>query len=153
MTTEQHALYEYGNQVGGDIQGFELSHPNQPATLQDFAEDRTNATKIAAMKKLGADYVALGDLIASTDPVPTQMKSAQDSLAASYRDIGTKLGQIPDANKSNASLVQAMLTYDATAERYVDSFVNFAQIFSANGVKFSNSDAGSAFVFQNAPSL
>lgn len=153
MTPTQQALYEYGNQVGSDIQGFELSHSNQPQILTDFADDRTNPDKIAAMKRLGSDLSALGDLIDSTDPVPTQMTNAQAALAASYREIGTKLGKIPDANQTDATLVNAMEVYDASADKFARNFVSFAQLFPAYGVKFSNSDGGSVFMFQNTQGL
>jgi hypothetical protein len=138
-------LYGWGQSAGGAIQSFEESHPNQSQILTDFIQDRQNPAKIAAMKKLGGDLIAVGDDIAQIDPTPSQLKTAAPALAAAYRDIGQKLAAIPDAAGDSAT-VQAILTYDKSAEAFVGKFVTVVTIINANGIKYAQSEPGGAFM-------
>ena len=146
-TPVQAALRSYGNDVGSIIQSYEQSNPDQVAVLKNFMEDRGDPDKISAMKRLGSEMKNVGTLIAQTDPVPTQMKVSNADLAAHYDEIGKLLAAIPAA-KGNDGLYDAIVTYDQAAERFVGSFVNFALLFQANGVIFTQEDAGSVFMFQ-----
>jgi hypothetical protein len=148
MPASQKPLYSWGQDAGTAIQSFEESHPNQPQVLTDFINDRQSASKIAAMKQLGADLSGVGDLISTIDPVPSQMNTAGPALANAYHEIGRNLAAIPDAKGDDAT-VKAILTYDKSAEAFVQKFVNVVNIFQANGVKYSQDEPGGVFMFPN----
>jgi len=151
-TALQNNLYLYGNDVGGTIQSFEYAHPDQPAVLKNFIEDRTSPDTIAAMKKLGTDLAAIGTTFDGTGPVPTQAVAAHKALAAAYKDIGTKLAAIPDA-QGDDKLMTAIDTYDSAAESFVKKYVALALVFQSYGVIFSPGDGGAIFIFPDGGGL
>jgi hypothetical protein len=148
-TPAQTELRSFGNDIGGIIQSFEQSNPDQPAILKNFMEDRNDAGKIAGMKNLGAQLKNIGTLMQQQDPIPKQMKPATLDLANHYVEIGTLLAAIPDA-KGDDSLYNAIIAYNEAAERFVGSLVSFALLFQANGVVFSQEETGSVFMFQQS---
>lgn len=149
---QQDNLYLYGNDIGGTIQSFEYANPNQPAILKNFIEDRTNPDTQTAMKKLGNDLAAVGDSIGANSLIPTQAKSANQALAAGYRNIGTKLASIPDA-QGDDGLITAIETYNSAAEDFVKKYVALALVFQSYGVVFSPGDGGAIFVFPDGGGL
>lgn len=151
-TPAQEELRNFGNDVGSVVQSFELSNPDQPSILKNFMEDRDNPEKIAGMKRLGAQLRDVGTQIAQLDPIPAQMKPSLLDLSAHYQEIGKLLAAVPDA-KGNDNLYEAIVTYDQAAERFVTSLVNFALLFPAAGIKFSQDEPGSVFMFQQGTSL
>jgi hypothetical protein len=73
------------------------------------------------------------------------MKTAAPALADAYRDIGHKLSAIPDAAGDSAT-VQAIMTYDKSADAFVGKFVNVVTILQANGIKYAQSEPGGVFM-------
>jgi len=146
MTDSQKALHGWGQSAGEIILAFESSHTNQPATLTDFIQDRQNASKIASMKQLGADLTSVGDSIAAIDPLPPQMQTAGPGLADAYREIGRNLAAIPDAKGDDAT-VKAILTYDKSAEAFIQKYVNVVNILATNGIKYTQDEPGGVFMF------
>ena len=151
-TPPQAELRQFGNDVGSVIQSFEQSNPDQVAVLKNFMEDQNNPDKINGMKRLGGQFKDIGSQISQIDPVPKQMKASLADLTSHYDEIGKLLAAIPDA-KGNDALYDAIVTYDHAAERFVTSLVNFALVFPASGVVFSQDEAGSVFMFQQGGSL
>ncbi|MBI5470426.1 hypothetical protein HY968_03895 [Candidatus Kaiserbacteria bacterium] len=146
-TKDQRLLYDFGNDVGNIIQGFEFSHGNQVAILKNFAEDGNDTGKQAAMRQLGADLADVGAQLDGLDSAPAYAASALYALAASYRDIGNKLASIPDGH-GDAEIITRMETYDAAADKFVSNYVALALIFPAYGVSFQQDDPGSIFMLQ-----
>jgi hypothetical protein len=146
MSASQKALYGWGNDIGSIVKSYEDNHPNQPQILTDHMQDRYNPQKIAAMKALGADLQAVGNSIDSLSPVPPQMQNAAPTLANAYREIGRNLAAIPEA-KGDSATVEAILTYNKSAEAFVGKFVAVVLIFQANDVKFGQNEPGSVFMF------
>jgi hypothetical protein len=146
MSETQKAIYGWGQDAGNSILSYEQQHPNQPQILTDFIQDRENPLKIAEMKRLGADLIAVGDHIAEIGTVPGQLKTASTELASAYREIGANLSKIPDA-KGDEALVEAILKYNGSAEAFVGKFVNVVLIFQAHDVKFTQNEAGGVFMF------
>jgi len=148
MPDSEKPLYAWGQSAGEAILSFEDSHPNQPQILTDFIQDRQNPTKINAMKQLGADLSMVGDNILNIDSVP-QMATAGKGLANAYHEIGQKLAAIPDA-KGDEATAQAILTYDKSADAFVQKFVNVVNILQANGVKYAQNEPGAVFMFPSS---
>jgi hypothetical protein len=146
MSASQKLLYGWGSDVGSAILTYENANPNQPAILTDFAQDRESPGKIAAMKRLGADLQAVGNSIETIGDTPPQMTTAGPALANAYREIGRNLALIPDA-KGDEAFVQAILTYNKSAEDFVQKYVAVALIFQANDVKFTQDEPGGVFMF------
>ncbi len=149
MTATQKALYNWGNDAGGAIQSYENNHPDQPAILTNFMQDRQNPAKIAAMKQLGADLQAIGNSFDTLMGIPPQLSTAAPALADAYREIGRNLAIIPDAAGDEAT-VKAILTYDKSAEEFVHKFVAVALILQANGIQFTQDEGGGVFMFPNS---
>lgn len=146
LSDSQKALYEWGTAAGSVILTYENLHPDQPATLTNFMQDRENKGKIAAMKKLGADLAEVGDSIDNLGLIPPQMSMAAPALADAYREIGRNLAAVPDAKSDNA-IVDAILKYNASAEAFAQKYVNVVLIFQANGIKFTQDEPGGVFMF------
>lgn len=145
-TPEQQALYEYGNALALTLQAFADLHPDMPQILKDQAEDRTNSAKAGALKRLAADFIQLGDDLASMDSIPGTAASAHAALAEAYREAGRNLAVIPDATSDDAML-QAINTYNASAANLSQRLVGMIDIFVSRDVVFEPTDAGSAFMF------
>jgi hypothetical protein len=151
-TRLQDALYSYGNDVGSIIQSFEQEHPNETQILTDQAQDRTDATKAAALVSLANGLSGVGDSLLAMDSVPSQMTSAHQALGKSYQQIGKKLALISQA-ESDASFVAAVEAYDSSVNDFTTKYVALANLFAANGVTFMGSDPGNVFTFTSTSAL
>ena len=145
-TPTQDALYQYGNEAGSYIQSYEKFHTDTTNVLQDQIADRNNPDKIAAVQKIGQDLQDLGTQLSGMTEVPDQVTAAHNALAASYTEIGQNLVKVPSASY-DSDFVNAIKTYDASADTFTKHFVTLAMIFSAYGVKFGPEDPGSVFTF------
>lgn len=146
MTADQEALYDYGNEVGGEIQSFEELHSDQAEVLKDQAEDRTDPTKAAALVSLGQALASVGTYMQQMQDVPSDVTAQHNALAQSYLDIGAKLQVVAQA-QSDADFVQAVENYDTSANTFVKNYGTLAQFFSEQGVVFAPQDPGSVFSF------
>jgi len=145
-TAAQEDLYDYGNLAGSEITSFEDSHRNMPQTLKDQFEDPRNPGKIAAVEELGNALAGVGRALEAIGDVPAAVLSANSSVAASYREMGKLLVQVPKAQADDAR-VTAMLAYNAAVEKYIKNYVALATLFSAYGVTFASNESGSVFTF------
>lgn len=145
-TPTQDALYQYGNEAGSYIQSYEKFHVDTANILQDQIADRNNASKIAAVQKIGQDLQNVGTQLSGMTEVPDQVTGAHNALAASYTEIGQNLVKVPSASY-DADFVNAIKAYDTSADSFTKNFVTLAMIFSAYGVKFAPEDPGSVFTF------
>ncbi|MCR4325723.1 MAG: hypothetical protein NUV59_02855 [Patescibacteria group bacterium] len=145
-TPQQQALFDYGNEVGSFIQSFEARHSNEAQVLRDQAEDRTDPLKAAALTALADDLSGIGRSLQRMDTVPPAAASAHNALSASYVEIGTKLALVPKA-VSDSDFVDAIQTYNASADKFIENYVYLAQLFASYGVTFSALDSGSVFTF------
>lgn len=148
MTAAQQAIYDYGNEVGGEIQSFENLHTNEARILKDQAEDRSDPTKAAALVSLGQGFASVGTFLQGIQDVPTSAASLHSALAQSYLDIGAKLQLVGQA-QGDAAFVQAVENYDAAANTFVHNYGALAQFFTEHGVVFQPQDGGSVFSFSN----
>lgn len=146
MTADQQALYNYGNEVGGEIQSFEELNTDEAQVLKDQAEDRTNPAKNAAVVSLGQGLASIGTYMQQMQTVPAPVQPLHDALAQSYIDIGNELQLVPQA-QTDAQFVQAVENYDSAANTFVQNYAALAQFFSEQGVTFSQGDPGSVFSF------
>ncbi|HEV3245271.1 MAG TPA: hypothetical protein VG102_02860 [Candidatus Paceibacterota bacterium] len=146
MTVDQQTLYDYGNEVGGEIQGVEELHTNESQVIKDQAEDRTDPVKAAAVTSLAQGFTSVGTFMQQMQDVPPAATALNSALAQSYLDIGAKLQLVAQA-QSDTGFVQAVETYDSTANTFVRNYAALAQFFSANGVVFAPQDPGSVFSF------
>ena len=145
-TAAQEELHDYGNLAGSEIESFEDSHRNMPQTLKDQFEDPRDSGKVAAVEELGNALAGVGRPLEAIDNVPAAVRSANSSVAASYKEMGTLLVEVPKAQTDDARLA-AMLAYNASVERYIKNYVALATIFSAYGVTFASNESGSVFTF------
>lgn len=151
MTSEQRALYDYGNRVGATIQGFNALHLNLPAQMRDHAEDRGDSSKAAALARAGRDYQQLAKDLETSNP-PALIAASHAEYAKSYTNVGTNLIRISEATTDDTFL-QAIYAYNASVEDLNKRFLILVNIFNASGVTFSSFDAGSIFVFSAAASF
>lgn len=148
-TPAQEELYDYGNLAGSEITSFEDSHRNMPQTLKDQFEDPRDAGKIAAVEELGNALAGVGRSLEAIDNVPAPVRPANASVAASYREMGKLLVQVPKAQTDDAR-ISAMLAYNAAVEKYIKNYVALATLFSAYGVTFASNESGSVFTFTSS---
>lgn len=146
MTADQQAIYDYGNEVGGEIQSFEELNPDEAQILKDQAEDRTDQAKANALISLGKGFASVGTYLNQMQDVPASVAPLHSALAQSYVDVGAQLQLVAQA-QSDAGFVQAVENYDTTANTFVHNYGALAQFFQEQGVVFAPQDPGSVFSF------
>lgn len=151
-TSDQDALFRYGNAVGAIIKKFEAAHPDEIAVLAAQASDRTNPGKAQALRDLGAALSKVGDDINALTNTPTVAVAAQHDLAKGYNTIGKKLSLVADA-KDDTGFIAAINSYNAAADSFARAYSALATVFSVSSVSFSSADTGSVFTFSNSASF
>ena len=147
-TPSQQTLYNYGNEAGSFIQSFENSFRNASQILRDQSEDRENPQKNAALVSLAESLAGVGDALERMEDVPSEIRAAHGKVVASYREMGEKLGRVPEARRDDTFL-SAIRDYNTTVESYLKNYVALATLLSAYGVVFTAEDPGSVFTFTN----
>ncbi|HXK39038.1 MAG TPA: hypothetical protein VJ043_03030 [Candidatus Paceibacterota bacterium] len=149
-TSEEQALYDYGNAVGANIKEFESTHKNNTALKNFFPEQggysSGDSSAVNAVILLASDYSQLGKTIASIGSVPEGVQALHLALAKSYVEVGGGLAVIA-STKAGGDIIPAILAYDNSAGIFIKNFVALAEFFSARGIKFSAGDPGSVFRF------
>jgi len=149
-TSEEQALYDYGNAVGANIKEFESTHKNNTALKNFFPEQggysSGDSSAVNAVILLANDYSQLGKTIASIGSVPEGVQALHLALAKSYVEVGDGLAVIA-STKAGGDIIPAILAYDNSAGIFIKNFVALAEFFSARGIKFSAGDPGSVFRF------
>ncbi|MDO8552477.1 MAG: hypothetical protein Q7S01_03010 [bacterium] len=174
-TPEQKELYNYGNEVGSIVKTFENSHGNLTQVLKTFFDSRVDPSKAAAtpeiadayaqltrgipssagttpasatagVQSIANDYAQLSFAIGSIADVPPQAEILNAKLAKGYGDVAQGMSKLAKTDNNDA-LLEAINSYNATAEEFIRTYVALADLFSAYGVKFSASDPGSIFSF------
>jgi hypothetical protein len=151
-TPQQQALYEYGNEIGTYIQAYEARSGNVPQILRDQIEDRTDPQKGNAVKDVGSSLIYIGTQMERMDSVPADVADTHAALARSYREMGAKLQQVPDA-KGDQAFIAAIEAYNASADAFSRTFVSLADFFVLSGVQFAPSDPGNVFTFSSGGGL
>jgi len=147
-TPIQQALYQYGNEVGSLVMGYDGAHGDQAQVLNDANNDRHNAGKQAAVEKIGQDLQVVGQGIAEITDAPSAAQADNTALSKSYIDIGTKLIAVGAAESlQDPALVAAIKSYDAAVDSFNGSYIALATLFSISNVNFSSGDPGSVFSF------
>ena len=142
-------LYTYGNAVGNYIQSFESMNSNAAQILKDQAEERTNADKTDAVRRMGVAYAELGRDLNIIDPIPASAKSLHSAYATSYRIIGTNLTKIATA-ANDKDYIDAITTYNDSVDGLTKRFLALVTFFAAHNITFSSSDPGSIFMFNSS---
>ena len=145
-TPLQQELYDYGNDIGSTIESFEQQHSNMVQILKVQAEDRANPEKASAVVNLGHEFEELGKVLAAMEAVPSAMASTHKALAQSYIEIGKNLALVPGAER-DSDFIQAIQTYNASADTFVKNYIQLVSLFGAYGVAFTSSDSGRVFTF------
>jgi hypothetical protein len=145
-TVLQQSLFDYGNQMGTYIKGYEAMHYGGAQILKDQVEDRTNPDKIRAVKLLGADMQQLGTDFLYVTGVPSVAVGMHKAYASAYRTAGANLMKVA-ATQNDSDFVNAITAYDASVEDMTKAFVMLVVLFGANDVTFSASDEGNIFMF------
>lgn len=145
-TPTQAALFDYGNELGSSVQSFEDLNPGQTQILTDSIEDRGNADKAAAVERIAEGMKALARTLEDMDPVPALAVSLNAKMAAHYRAMGETLLTVPRSN-DDSTLLDAINSYNAAVDLYVEDYVALATLFSASGVTFGPDDPGNMFTF------
>ncbi len=142
----QQALFDYGNEAGSLVESFETAHRDQTQVLKNWIEDRHDAGKAAAVVQLGRALWETGRAMAALE-APAAAAAGGKALAESYMEIGANLALVPKAER-DTDLLQAIETYNASADVFARHYIALVNLFGAHGVQFSASDPGSAFTFK-----
>ncbi len=145
-TGTQQALYDYGNDVGSSIESFEQQHTNTVQILKEQVEDRADPDKATAVVNLGRAFQNLGNNLSVMDNVPPVMASAHAALAKSYIELGKNLALIPGAER-DSDFIQAIQTYNASADTFTANYIRVVSLFGAYSVTFTSADSGRVFTF------
>jgi hypothetical protein len=150
-TATQQALYLYGNEIGSYVEGYDAANSNQDTILSDANNDRQNATKAAAVERIGMSLETVGSGMAETTGVPASATSDNAALAESYTAIGKALITVGQSEAlADSTLVSAIEAYDAAVDTFNKNYIALATLFSVSGVTFSSGDPGSVFSFSSS---
>ncbi len=145
-TPEQEILHTYGNAAGAFIKRFEAGHPDMVSTLEAFTKDRTSAEGATGMRAIAADLTDIGASMLKMDNIPEEVRSAHETLAHHYEDIGAKLAVIANSSTDEGYL-DAITTYNAAADSFTGGYIALMTLFAISGVSFSAYEDGSAFSY------
>lgn len=147
-TPTEQALYQYGNEVGSLIEGYDAAHRDETQVLSDANNDRQNAAKQAAVEKIGQGLETVGEGMAEISDIPPAATADNAALSANYIDIGKKLIVVGQSEPlQDSTLVSAIETYDTAVNAFGTNYIALANLFSLSGVTFGSSDPGSVFSF------
>jgi len=149
ISAEDKALYEYGNTIGIYITAFESRSGASTNVLKDHAEDLGDSAKSSALERLGSDMRGVGETLLLIEDVPEGAASAHTELATSYQNAGEALIAVSKVQGATEFL-SAIETYNAAADTLLRSYVALSLIFSINQIGFTESDAGSVFMFKSS---
>lgn len=144
----QQKLYDFGNEAGDYIQSFEGQNSSMIQILKNQMEDRTDPEKAAAVVAIGRGLYNLGERLSNIEVIPQAVENPNEDLADSYREMGTKLQNVPAA-RTDQELIAAITDYNDAADRFAGRFIKLVNLFASYGVKFSADDPGSVFVFNS----
>lgn len=147
-TPEEKSYFDYGNAVGLEIRAFDNSHKETTAILDAFFKDYKNQSKVAALLAVAHDYERLASDLSAIENVPKELSEEHSSLLLGYVAISRGLIQLTK-EENDKEMADAVLAYDASAEEFIKKFISIAEFFSARGIKFSDSDPGVIFQFNN----
>ena len=145
-TPEQEALFRYGNEAGLALLSFEDSNTDMTDRLKNWFDNRKSDSSRASVGRIANDMAAAGTALAALADVPDVAREANQDLAKSLQAAALNLNAVTTAGSDSATL-DAMKTYNASAEEFTRSYLALADIFTLHEVSFSASDAGSAFTF------
>jgi hypothetical protein len=145
-TPAQEDLFDYGNDVGTLVKGFEDTHYGSYQILKDHIEDRTNPDKIRALKILGQDLQQLGSDLRTVPDVPAEAAGMHRVYANAYYAIGGNLVLVADTT-TDEEFVNAITKYNSIVEALSTQFQLLVLLFGTNEVTFSSSDPGNIFMF------
>jgi hypothetical protein len=145
-TAAQENLFDYGNDVGTFVKGFEDTHYGSAQILKDHVEDRTNPDKIRALKILGQDLQQLGVDLRTVPNVPEEAKGMHRIYANAYYAVGGNLVLISETT-TDEEFVNAITKYNSLVEALSTQFQLLVVLFGTNEVTFSSSDPGNIFMF------
>jgi len=100
---------------------------------------------VGQLTSLGTDLEQLSE-------VPSDTAAMHSAYAKSYKAVGVNLTKIANA-KTDQEYLDAIATYNTSADDLTKRFLALVALFSANNVQFSSSDPGSMFVFNANISL
>lgn len=149
-TPKQQALYEYGNRIGQEIKSFDEQHANATSLLKNAYEDRGNTQKADAAAKTGQDLIELGKrLEEDIDSVPQDARAMHLALANAYRTAGEKyVAKL--YTKTDDEFLAAINTYNASVDEVIKRQLALITLFEVAEIRFSASDPGSVFMFQQS---
>lgn len=145
---EEKSYFDYGNALGLEIRAFDNSHKETTAILDAFFKDYKNQSKVAALLAVARDYERLASDLSAVAIVPGELSEMHSSLVGGYRAISVGLSQLTNAG-NDQEMATAALAYNASADIFTRKFVSLADFFSSRGIKFSPSDPGNIFQFNN----
>lgn len=151
-TAVQEDLFDYGNEVGTYVKGYEDTHYGTSQILKDHVEDRTNPDKIRALKILGDDMQQLGDGLRTLSDVPASAAGMHKVYANAYYAAGANLIMIAETT-TDEEFLNAITKYNEIVDKLSTQFQLLVVLFGTNEVTFSSSDPGNIFTFNPTLSL
>lgn len=145
-TPEQEDLFDYGNDVGTLVKSFEDTHGGAAQILKDHVEDRSNPSKINALKILGQDLQQLGRDLRSIPNIPEAAAGMHRVYANAYYAIGGNLVLVADTT-TDEEFLAAITKYNSIVDALSTQFQLLVILFGTNEVTFSSSDPGVIFMF------
>lgn len=148
QTPLQQSLYQYGNDIGSIIQGFDATHTGTVQTLTNAINDRHDTTKEQAVERIGKDMINVGNGILAEGAIPDAAAAGNTALGNSYIASGKALIASAQAeNQLDATYIAALQAYNKTSLTVIRAANALSLVFSLNQVSFSRSDPGSVFMF------
>ena len=151
-TPAQEALYTYANEAGLALLTFQSKNAGAADALKQWLGARGDATKSAAVGAIAADLLAAGDQLSQLAGVPASAAASNAALAASFKGAGQKLLAVEAAGTDDAKLIDALKSYDVSADQFTLSYLAIVDLLSLNNVRFNSTDTGSVFSFSSAGS-
>jgi hypothetical protein len=147
MSKEQNDLYHYGNDAGSPIELYgSLWGSVQSNIHRSFVEDYTNQDKAASLERLAEAVFEVGLSIQRLNQVPDTIQEKNKDLADAYKDIARKTLAISKIT-TEADLLVALDEYNASADKFLKTYLAIVTTFSLNGITYDDNEPGRVFVY------
>jgi hypothetical protein len=144
-TDAQKNIHTYGNAAGTIVQSLESANINAHTDLTDFFT-HPNTDTAEKVTTIGENLKQAGRALRAIGSVPADVQVANEELAAAYQKAGDSIIAVA-ALRTDADIVSALDIYNTHVENVGAAFVALVTLFKKQGIRFEDTEAGSAFVF------
>jgi len=140
----QDAMAAYGNAFMAAVAAHPGASYDETIYIVGTSTDNGNASKLKALKPIGAEYAALAKDLSGV-PVPSTLAPIHLEIVNNIERMSETFPDMQNLYGDPLRGLASFQLYDALNQETLRLFINIAQEFSQDGILFSNGDPGQAW--------